>query len=389
MYPTNAVLNVTNTCNMRCSYCFTCPNNSHMSLETAKKVVLWLVENYEKEPKDTPPSINFFGGEPTLRFEELIKPLMVWARDKIKLSTKKEIRWGMTTNGVLLDETRLKFLSSFPTFSILLSIDGAEKSQNIQRKMANGADSFLLVAKNIPLILKYFPNTTFRSTITPKTAGLLSENYFFAKSQGFKTFFCTPNVREEWSEEATENLVKEVSYIIYNQYLDIIRKAPNILRFLLFERELKKILINDGTDIKKMNHLSCGFGVRSVGIGTQGEITACQEQNTHEKNIFYIGHIDTGIDPAKHEKLLNLLNQKDVIENSEKDLCINCPLRQSCSSYSCPSTSYDLFGEINIVNKMRCKWLLLNNQLAKTILEINSKSSKEDQNALINWMKGK
>jgi hypothetical protein len=37
------------------------------------------------------------------------------------------------------------------------------------------------VQKNIPILLKYFPNTTFRSTIDENTVDHTFENYVFAE----------------------------------------------------------------------------------------------------------------------------------------------------------------------------------------------------------------
>jgi sulfatase maturation enzyme AslB (radical SAM superfamily) len=52
-----------------------------MTLETAKDAVLYLCKMADKA-KNMPSkgiTINFFGGEPMLRFEEIIKPLVEWA----------------------------------------------------------------------------------------------------------------------------------------------------------------------------------------------------------------------------------------------------------------------------------------------------------------------
>ena len=70
-----------------------------------------------------------------------------------------------------------------------------------------------MVEKNISLILKYFPNTTFRATIYKDTIENTFENYLFANVKGFKKVFFIPDVRHEWSEEQKQKLFIEIQKI--------------------------------------------------------------------------------------------------------------------------------------------------------------------------------
>src|SRR3954468_3368859 len=68
-------LDITDGCNLACSYCFKNldhPNN--MSLQTAKDGVEWLLLASGPSPQV---SVNFMGGEPSLRFS-MIKELVPW-----------------------------------------------------------------------------------------------------------------------------------------------------------------------------------------------------------------------------------------------------------------------------------------------------------------------
>ena len=81
-YPliTSAFLNVTDECNCRCVYCFENKHPHHMSLQTAKDTIDFLAKNAEKE--NCIPSINFFGGEPTLMWDSVIIPSVLYAKEK-------------------------------------------------------------------------------------------------------------------------------------------------------------------------------------------------------------------------------------------------------------------------------------------------------------------
>jgi sulfatase maturation enzyme AslB (radical SAM superfamily) len=57
-YPIHMTLNVTDACNMRCRYCFAEKHPHIMSLETAKKAVDWLANNYKIQKEN-----NWFGAK--------------------------------------------------------------------------------------------------------------------------------------------------------------------------------------------------------------------------------------------------------------------------------------------------------------------------------------
>ena len=143
-----------------------------MTLETAKDAVSWLVSNlhWKKEhgfaKEYDKVSINYFGGEPTLLWDEIIVPLTRWSFE----TYPKEVGFGITTNGTLLNEERIKFLYAYG-IGPLLSIDGAPKTQDFNRPCQNEKlKSSELIMPNKPLLLKYFTKITFRSTIDEETA---------------------------------------------------------------------------------------------------------------------------------------------------------------------------------------------------------------------------
>ena len=195
-YPINVCLNLTDSCNLACKYCFVQQKPHFMTLDTAKKAVEWLVKNLKKREelgkKNERIHITFFGGEPMLLYDEIIVPLVLY----IEENYPKKFYFSITTNGTLLNEERIKFFNEH-NIGLLLSIDGAKTTQDFNRPQRNGEGSFDLIEKNIPYILKYKPNTTFRSTLYQPTVKYLFENYKYDEKAGFKNVFFCPNAREE------------------------------------------------------------------------------------------------------------------------------------------------------------------------------------------------
>jgi sulfatase maturation enzyme AslB (radical SAM superfamily) len=209
---TNICLNVTDACNLACRYCFVEQHPHYMTLDVAKQAVYFILDNLEKKNKkfnrNDKSILTYFGGEPTIMWDEIIVPLTNWIKEN-----DFPINLHITTNGTLLNEDRIQFLHT-NNIVPLLSIDGNEKTQNFNRPCQNNnLNCFELVKTNIPLILKYFPDTTFRATIYSKTVENTFENYLFAISQGFKNIFFTPDIRNEWNEQEANQLVKEIQKI--------------------------------------------------------------------------------------------------------------------------------------------------------------------------------
>lgn len=115
MLPTSAVVNLTNQCNNACPYCFVCFQEDFMEYSTAKDTVEFLLKNVIAQKNVEKPTFAFFGGEPLLAFDKIIKPLIIEYGDRIN--------WSITTNGTLLTEEIIDFLADNDV-SVLLSWDG-------------------------------------------------------------------------------------------------------------------------------------------------------------------------------------------------------------------------------------------------------------------------
>lgn len=335
-----ACLNLTNQCNLRCTYCFTEHNPQKMTLETAKKAILYLCKKYdENETANGGMTVNFFGGEPMLEYETVMKPLVEWA-EGLGLTRKDQysLSFGMTTNGTLFTPERIKWCSDHK-LGILLSIDGNKETQDMNRPCAKeGCSSFDLVMPNIHTLLEYYPQITFRSTVTPKSAKFLTENYVFARKMGFLNYFVMPNVYEPWEHQDICTLLSEIANVCWILYEDI-KTGQTPLNF----SEIAYALQNNIAPPKPAPTLTqslsrCGIGTSSIGIATDGRIFGCQEHSTYKDDIFVIGDIERGIDPEKHKRLLKEFVKEDHTycqENPER--CKVCSYYNVCPYHTCPS----------------------------------------------------
>ena len=368
---TNICLNLTDACNLECKYCFVEQHPHFMSYDVALKAVNFILENLEKKNKkfnsNERCNLTYFGGEPTLMWDEIIVPLTKYIREN-----NYPIDLNMTTNGTLLNKERIEFLKEY-NVPILLSFDGAESTQNFNRPArCQDKKSFDMVIDNIPYILEAFPNTTFRGTIYAPTAKNTFENYLFAEYLGFQNIFLVPDERHQWTDEEKILLKNELDKIYsYMDYCFTIEKRKPIY-FSLINESFTHVLKHDLNSLLGENELKevsrpvtrCGLGTGMGSIGYDGSIFGCQEQTSKGKdNIFYLGNLEQGINKNLHIHLLSEYNKmaKQVSENEEK--CVNCDLKSFCYSLTCPSSTYDIYNNFFTTSEIKCDWFswLFNN----------------------------
>ena len=342
--PTSILLGITNQCQLSCNYCFVQQNEENMSLEIAEQALQWLKADNEGNEL----SVAFFGGEPLLQFNNLIKPLVE--------KYKSEFNWSITTNGVLLDEDVVDFLYQ-NHITPLLSFDGVAEVQDKQR-----SNSFNQVLRNIPYLLLRFPDVTMRSTVTKDSLPFLYDTVLMAEELGFKNIFFCENAFESWGVDEFQILQEQLNKInvhIYQNLLqgkNIIKIEPIIRIFSSITKLLKQQLYFDNT----LNR--CGLGTISCGITPKGDIVTCQEKISNPDNNI-IGNVFTGIDKILHE---NFLKQYYFNINNILTCDHNCADKTKfiCLSHLCPSRLQDLNYNISHAT------CVFNKALIKTVLKL-------------------
>ena len=384
-YLTNIMLNVTDDCNLACRYCFVEQHPHYMSLDTAKDTADWAYNNLLKKQKFYPNlkqcELNFFGGEPTLCYDSIIVPLVLYCEEKYP----NIFKFGMTTNGTLLNEKRIDFLKEH-NFGLLLSIDGAAETQNYNRPCRDGQESFKLLEKNIPYLLKNFPNITFRSTGYAPTIHHLFENYLYAESLGFKAYVMIPDIRHQWNKEEVESFQEQLNQIYFYRLQQISNgvqpmKVSRINDYLKYTIELND---NNSKFFNKEQYLNvyrCGLGITLGAIGWDGNIYGCQEQVSKDsKNIFNIGNIyNNGIDTDKHFKLLKIYIDNLKTKTFQKEECQQCKMSPLCSINRpvCPSSSYDLYNNMSTIMDAHCEMIKCYYENSLMLLLIASELNNE------------
>jgi uncharacterized protein len=154
----NVHVNPTLDCNLNCWYCYEGHvEHSQMQAETQERVLSYIRKQIRTgEYKGV--HISYFGGEPFLKYFDVICPLNLRLEELCNLY-KVNLSYSATTNGYLLadfcDELEVLTSGSTRWKSLQITLDGNENHHNELRKLkSNGAVSYHRILIQMLRVLK-------------------------------------------------------------------------------------------------------------------------------------------------------------------------------------------------------------------------------------------
>lgn len=322
---------VTESCQLRCKYCYLVGKNDSkiMSFEVAKKTVNYIFEDSKLNSCDKV-VFDFIGGEPLLEID-LIESIVDFIIKKMTLLSHHwlnsfEIR--MTTNGLLYADKRVQqFIHKHKeNLSISISIDGNKEKNDRNRVFQSGKGSYNLIIDNVKLWIKQFPNEGTKMTISHDDLPYVYESLKHLVELGITKIDVNPIVENVWKkgdDEIFQNqLIKFSDYIIEN---DLWQK----LEISIFDE------INGHKYAKRQKLSPCG--TMMISVDTEGNFYTCirfAQYSLRTKKSLTIGNIHDGINWNRIRPIELLYN--DVISSKE---CLECNVSTGCKW--CPAENYD------------------------------------------------
>lgn len=159
-------VNPTLDCNLKCWYCYeTLKKGSCVDNETLCSIMA-LIKNIVESPKLKEITVSFFGGEPLLRFNKVIWPIIEFTQ-KMCAEKKKACNFSFTTNGVLLSRKIIDQLYAADSNCIFqVPFDGNREYHDKTKKYANGKGTFDKVIENVMYALSQGFKFTIRCNYT-------------------------------------------------------------------------------------------------------------------------------------------------------------------------------------------------------------------------------
>ncbi len=162
-------INPTMNCNFKCWYCYeTHIKDSKMDEKTIASTIKLVEKIFEEKKELKNFTLSWFGGEPLLYFEKVIKPIL----KSVSLKAKEygiNFGCGITTNGLLINQSVLDFSKEFGLDHFQITLDGNKERHDKVRFISEGKGSYDKIVDNILLIAKNKLVTSIRVNYSTET----------------------------------------------------------------------------------------------------------------------------------------------------------------------------------------------------------------------------
>lgn len=147
-------INPTMNCNFKCWYCYESHiKGSKMDGETMLKIINHIDQVIKNSPELKSFEISWFGGEPMLYFDQVIKPIVQHAHEKCE-EYGIDFNSDFTTNGYLIKEEMIPFFQKYNIDSFQITLDGDKDKHNTVRFTANKKGSFDAIINSIKMLVR-------------------------------------------------------------------------------------------------------------------------------------------------------------------------------------------------------------------------------------------
>ena len=339
-------LHVAHDCNLKCKYCFAAQGDfggtkELMSFEVGKKAIDYLIANSGNRRNL---EIDFFGGEPLMNFD-VVKQLVEYGRS-VEKEHGKNIRFTITTNGILLDDEKIKYINE-NMHNAVLSLDGRKNVNDNMRPTLNDKGSHDIILPKFKKLVDERPKDKYyyiRGTFTRENLDFAEDVMYFAE-QGFKLTSIEPVVDDESNPYALreEDLPK-----VFEEYEKLAVKYADMqvegddFKFFHFIVDL-----NQGPCVIK-RITGCGAGNEYLAITPEGDIYPCHQ---------FVGNDEYKLANIMDEEVVLPLDITNKFRNAHvysKEECKKCWNKFYCSG-GCHANAMNFNGDVMKPYELGCE----------------------------------
>ncbi len=344
------VLNLTNQCNLSCTYCYEFGEDKvatpegkpkFMELETAKRSVEMLLEESHGRPGI---HITFFGGETLMNFP-LLKNVVEYANMRTT-EQGRTVDYSLTTNATLLTPEIVQFLSDH-RIGVTVSMDGPADLHDKFRVYSNGKGSYDLVAAKAKMLIaghKTRPIVA-RVTLTNGVTDViriyrhLRDDLGFHEV-GFAPVTTSPDRLYAIGEPSMDGVLEQFKKLS-TEWMDFALRGE-MHGFTNVSDTIAELI--QGVN----KSLPCGAALGLVGVGPSGDIAPCHRFVDSDEHA--MGNVTTGIDRSKQSAFLERGHIKGKYD------CHTCFARPLCAG-GCHHEAFVRYGDTGHANLHFCDWI--------------------------------
>lgn len=317
-------LNISDSCNLKCSYCFNLDKkNTLMSPTEAIKALDFF---FNKFPNGEKYYVDLSGkGEPLLN-KDTIKEVALFCHKKSD-ELKREVLPMLVCNGTLLSKDNVEFLQDLGVL-FGVSIDGAKSTHDFYRKDKEGNGTFDIIINNV-LAIKQREYIGVAATLTNKIFPLIDTIEYLSKIFNTLSFRLCRSSFYGLSDSSLEKWIIEYTKLAEKLKNDIDLSNVTIFKCLmngddLFGRYLCKMFSNSRT----LNR--CDGLITRFTYDLNGKFYGCPASS--EIREFEVC-------PE------SISNYSNVELRRQVEQCRNCPFKLYCGGECKLETNY--YGQIN------------------------------------------
>ncbi len=338
------VFEVTDSCNLRCTYCilgdcyegFKSEKTKEINQESAVKLLTHIINL--KIQHDSPQlTISFYGGEPLLNMG-FIKSI-VEIIEGLNSGHKLNIVFSLTTNATLLYKN-IQYLKD-KDFKLMISLDGDSQNSSYRIFRKNSQGSFQEVIQNIDRIKENYPdfflnNISFNAVLhkrnsvkdiynfiynryhkIPNISELSIDNISPQNEQFFKSIFKSKRESENEYEDSSSKL----SEITHNQSTKFYELVDYIKYYSInsYVSDIPSLLNNTK---KHFPTNTCIPFSKKIYLTTRNKILPCEKIN----HKFALGEVNNDIN-VNYDEIANSFN---VVYKRLANLCQYCYVSRFC-----------------------------------------------------------
>lgn len=346
----NITFQVTDDCNLRCSYCYQINKGHHkMPLDIAKKFIDMLLDNDESTQQyvntysKQAAVLDFIGGEPFLEVELMDQIIDYFIEQTILKNHpwQYNFRVSISSNGTLYFTPEVQnFIKKHANhLSLGITVDGDKELHDSCRVFADGSGSYdTAIAAVHHFAENYGGSMNSKVTLAPANIHLTYQALKHLINEGYPQINCNCVFEKGWTLEHATTLYYELKKLADYMLDNNIECDISIFT----ENAFHPMPLED-------NQNWCGGNGQMIAVDYKGDIYPCVRYMESSLGCdvapIIIGNVYDGLmQDAKCKACIKALKAVDRLTQSTEE-CINCPIAQGCAW--CQAYNYQDSGDFN------------------------------------------
>lgn len=320
--PLYAWLQLTNRCNLSCSYCYTesgpKASGGELSIDQARQALDAVAGSGGRV-------VHLSGGEPTI---------WPWILDLVAYATHLGVQVGLVTNGTHLRPQLVEALSTNGA-AVQVSLDAVSPDAY---KKARGKDRLPMALHGIDSLLRAAIEVTLSTALTTVNQSGISDLVAYARNRGIRALHLAPSYWRDTNILGQALFIKDIYPVLHDLY------ELQLECFLELSIDLVEQLVIPVALGFSRSHFCNAMAGRTVEVGPDGQVFACAALRDVPK--MKLGEVSPGktlievVDISRREGRFPDLGGETIAE------CQTCEYRGICAG-GCRAATYHQTGRLD------------------------------------------